>query len=200
MVASQWEADDTHQYDTSMTRFQHPHRNKKWGREHSARTNNQHATALSHSLIQLKPDECLLRGGGERRENPTQQQQQQQQERTRTRGHHSIRRWLFVYLPAMMVLGAIAYIVMELVIKHFAMRTLQQQIMQLPMVPPPPSSYSSLPDVAPAAAAAAAVPMTGPPPILPEPKAMMAPPNPAVDTFHDMRSYALNGSPDMPYY
>ena len=89
----------------------------------------------------------------------------------------------------MIVLGAIAYIVMELVIKHFAMRTLQQQIMQLPVIPPPPS-LSDVATLPPAPKLfSPPPPMTGPPPALPEPKAM-APPPMAMD---DLRSLALEG-------
>jgi hypothetical protein len=175
------------------SRMQPPqYRNRKWGQRNSKKN----ATALSHSLIQLRPDERLIGGRGS--------QPQQSVPNPSRVNRHSLRRWLFVYLPALLVLGGIAYIVMELVMKHFAMRTLQQQIMQLPVIPPPPS-LSSFPDIG--AQPTAVTPQmfphpshpihSGPPPPLPEPKAMSPP---MARDVSDLRSLALNGSPEQTYY
>lgn len=67
---------------------------------------------------------------------------------------HTLCRWLTFYLPILVILGFVVYILAELFMKHLALRTVQHQLAALPDLPmlPPAASRQSNPTPAPAPA------------------------------------------------
>lgn len=58
-------------------------------------------------------------------------------------------RWIFVYIPAVLFVALVLYVVCELVMKHFALSNLQEQFRSLSEMPAslasPPSPPSPVP-------------------------------------------------------
>jgi hypothetical protein len=93
--------------------------------------------ALAYSLIQLKPNEELIASTTQPKPNADNVIHPIPQ----TRGV-SLCRWLFVYIPGIMVLCVFVYVILEIIIKHLALRTLQTKMSSLPVIPPPPTPSS----------------------------------------------------------
>lgn len=80
-------------------------------------------------------------------------------------GKSSIYRWLTFYLPILVVVGFLLYILSELFMKHLALRTIQQHLAALPEVPTtlpsaPPMGLSKLPGPSAAAVLPTSSPVT----------------------------------------
>ena len=52
--------------------------------------------------------------------------------KTRDTGTTSLKRWIFVYLPILGLIIAVLYVLVELMIKHLAVRSVQEQLRSLP--------------------------------------------------------------------
>ena len=134
--------------------------------------------AMSYSLIQLRPDDKLI--------------DSRQTDTITSKSTHpsiprkgvSLCRWVFVYVPVAMIACVFVYMMLEVVMKHLALRTLQNEMLNLPLNPPPPAP-SSLPKPE--------LPMQPPPAMLPTHWQTQSP-----DPF-DLRSLALSG-PANGYY
>lgn len=50
-------------------------------------------------------------------------------------GRAPLSRWIFVYIPAVLFVGLVLYVVCELAMKHFAFANLQEQLRSLPEMP-----------------------------------------------------------------
>ena len=56
-------------------------------------------------------------------------------------------RWLTRYIPFLLVVLVLLYVVSEILLKHLAFRSLQQDMIELPEMPPPLSSRSPAPSM-----------------------------------------------------
>ena len=106
-------------------------------------------------------------------------------ETARAKRRARLKRWFLVYLPALLLLGGIVYVLCELTMKHLAIRSLHRQLLSLPPRPtqrPPP--METPPPLLPRGSAStersfhppvSAVAPAPPPPPLPLPPPVRAP-------------------------
>lgn len=76
--------------------------------------------SLGYTLVQLRPHPNLYTVAPDTRDNTT------------AEAPASLSRWLFVYIPIVLLVIAVAYVMGELVMKHLAMCSAQQQLAALP--------------------------------------------------------------------
>ena len=78
--------------------------------------------ALSYTLIQLRP-------------HPSMQQRQAEAEAGEDT-RPTMSRWFLVYIPAVLLFAAVAYVLCELAMKQLAVRSVHHQLASLPAQPP----------------------------------------------------------------
>jgi hypothetical protein len=78
---------------------------------------------LSYSLVRLKPS---------RRQKSRCVEPPQDQKSKQKATHGSLSRWVFVYLPILALILLVMYVVVELMIKHLAVRTVREHAASLP--------------------------------------------------------------------
>jgi hypothetical protein len=107
---------------------------------------NDHARSLGYTLIQLRPDARLVHSAPASPTlvvppDPHHHAHDTEQRHQRPR----LRRWLLVYLPLVLLVGTVLYVLCELAMKHLAVRSLHSQLLALPERPPVAPAATMLP-------------------------------------------------------